>query len=128
MLLTKFCLMGQHQFRDYPDFFQKLYKLFDRNLMHVKYRARFFSQVDIFLSSPYVHNRLLKGCFNAGSLHCYESTSACLFSCSLNLCFASTIASCQLNWLRHSLSVWHAWDCPVHRPPLLLSSHSFITC
>ena len=39
---------------DYPDFFKKLYMLFDRNLMHVKYRARFFSQVDIFLSSPYV--------------------------------------------------------------------------
>ncbi|KAG0339737.1 hypothetical protein BG004_006694 [Podila humilis] len=46
-----FILITEHNL-DYPDFFQKLYMLFDRNLMHVKYRARFFSQVDIFLSSP----------------------------------------------------------------------------
>ncbi|KAG0030275.1 hypothetical protein BGZ81_002859 [Podila clonocystis] len=46
-----FILITEHNL-DYPDFFHKLYMLFDRNLMHVKYRARFFSQVDIFLSSP----------------------------------------------------------------------------
>ncbi|KAI1319755.1 hypothetical protein EDD11_003140, partial [Mortierella claussenii] len=46
-----FVLITEHNL-DYPDFFKKLYMLFDRNLMHVKYRARFFSQVDIFLSSP----------------------------------------------------------------------------
>ncbi|KAF9585260.1 hypothetical protein BGW38_003158 [Lunasporangiospora selenospora] len=46
-----FVLITEHNL-DYPDFFQKLYLLFDHNLMHAKYRARFFSQVDIFLSSP----------------------------------------------------------------------------
>ena len=36
---------------DYPDFYKKLYALFDRNLMHVKYRSRFFRLVDLFLAS-----------------------------------------------------------------------------
>ncbi|KAF9357905.1 hypothetical protein BGX34_009146 [Mortierella sp. NVP85] len=53
-----FILITEHNL-DYPDFFQKLYKLFDRNLMHVKYRARFFSQVDIFLSSPLLPAQLV---------------------------------------------------------------------
>ncbi|KAF9928816.1 hypothetical protein FBU30_002087 [Linnemannia zychae] len=53
-----FILITEHNL-DYPDFFQKLYMLFDRNLMHVKYRARFFSQVDIFLSSPLLPAQLV---------------------------------------------------------------------
>ncbi|KAF9430235.1 hypothetical protein BGZ76_000913 [Entomortierella beljakovae] len=53
-----FVLITEHNL-DYPDFFKKLYKLFDRNLMHVKYRARFFSQVDIFLSSPLLPAQLV---------------------------------------------------------------------
>ncbi|KAF9148329.1 hypothetical protein BG015_009935 [Linnemannia schmuckeri] len=53
-----FVLITEHNL-DYPDFFQKLYMLFDRNLMHVKYRARFFSQVDIFLSSPLLPAQLV---------------------------------------------------------------------
>lgn len=43
---------GWHIFnRDYPDFYHKLYTLLDRNIMHVKYRSRFFRLLDIFLSS-----------------------------------------------------------------------------
>ncbi|KAF9934147.1 hypothetical protein BGZ65_003868, partial [Modicella reniformis] len=53
-----FVLITEHNL-DYPDFFKKLYKLFDRNLMHAKYRARFFSQVDIFLSSPLLPAQLV---------------------------------------------------------------------
>ncbi|KAF9430919.1 hypothetical protein BGZ94_002048 [Podila epigama] len=53
-----FILITEHNL-DYPDFFHKLYMLFDRNLMHVKYRARFFSQVDIFLSSPLLPAQLV---------------------------------------------------------------------
>ncbi|GJJ69199.1 U3 small nucleolar RNA-associated protein 19 [Entomortierella parvispora] len=53
-----FILITEHNL-DYPDFFKKLYVLFDRNLMHVKYRARFFSQVDIFLSSPLLPAQLV---------------------------------------------------------------------
>ncbi|KAI8138044.1 CBF/Mak21 family-domain-containing protein [Fennellomyces sp. T-0311] len=36
---------------DYPDFYHKLYTLLDRDVMHVKYRSRFFRLLDIFLSS-----------------------------------------------------------------------------
>lgn len=39
---------------DYPNFFPKLYALFDRNLMHVKYRSRFFRLVEMFLSSTHL--------------------------------------------------------------------------
>ncbi|KAF9916077.1 hypothetical protein BX616_004677 [Lobosporangium transversale] len=53
-----FILITEHNL-DYPDFFRKLYMLFDRNLMHVKYRARFFSQVDLFLSSPLLPSQLV---------------------------------------------------------------------
>ncbi|KAJ3182141.1 hypothetical protein HDU85_003183 [Gaertneriomyces sp. JEL0708] len=36
---------------DYPDFYTKLYALFDKNLLHLKYRSRFLRLVDLFLSS-----------------------------------------------------------------------------
>jgi U3 small nucleolar RNA-associated protein 19 len=39
---------------DYPNFFSKLYALLDRNLMHVRYRSRFFRQLDIFLASTHL--------------------------------------------------------------------------
>ncbi|KIO22869.1 hypothetical protein M407DRAFT_27595 [Tulasnella calospora MUT 4182] len=36
---------------DYPDFYTRLYAFVDRNVLHVKYRARFFRLMDLFLSS-----------------------------------------------------------------------------
>ena len=36
---------------DYPEFFPKLYSLLDRNILHVKYRSRFFRLLQTFLSS-----------------------------------------------------------------------------
>ena len=39
---------------DYPNFYEKLYALFDRNLMHVRYRSRFFRLVEIFLNSTHL--------------------------------------------------------------------------
>lgn len=39
---------------DYPDFFTKLYALLEPSVMHVKYRARFFRLVDLFLSSTHL--------------------------------------------------------------------------
>jgi U3 small nucleolar RNA-associated protein 19 len=41
-------------YRDYPDFYRKLYALFQPNIFHVKYRAKFFRLVNIFLKSSYV--------------------------------------------------------------------------
>lgn len=39
---------------DYPDFYTKLYALFDSSILYVKYRARFFRLVDLFLSSTHL--------------------------------------------------------------------------
>ncbi|KAK9477328.1 CBF/Mak21 family-domain-containing protein [Lipomyces japonicus] len=48
-----FVLMHKHNL-DYPNFYQKLYALLDRNLMHVRYRSRFFRLLDLFLSSTHL--------------------------------------------------------------------------
>ncbi|BFZ62157.1 Maturation and nuclear export of 40S ribosomal subunits interacting protein [Saitoella coloradoensis] len=48
-----FQLMQSHNL-DYPNFFKQLYYLFDRNLMHVRYRSRFVRLVDLFLSSTHL--------------------------------------------------------------------------
>jgi U3 small nucleolar RNA-associated protein 19 len=39
---------------DYPDFYTRLYAVLDRNILHVKYRARFFRLLELFLSSTLV--------------------------------------------------------------------------
>jgi U3 small nucleolar RNA-associated protein 19 len=44
---------------DYPDFYLRLYAVLDRNILHVKYRARFFRLLELFLSSTSVAFRLL---------------------------------------------------------------------
>ncbi|RXN11530.1 nucleolar complex 4-like protein [Labeo rohita] len=48
-----FVLIHQHNL-DYPDFYKKLYGLLDPSIFHVKYRARFFHLVNIFLSSTHL--------------------------------------------------------------------------
>ncbi|ORY96914.1 CBF/Mak21 family-domain-containing protein [Syncephalastrum racemosum] len=45
-----FVLITEHSL-EFPDFYPKLYNLLDRDVMHVKYRSRFFRLLDIFLSS-----------------------------------------------------------------------------
>jgi U3 small nucleolar RNA-associated protein 19 len=39
---------------DYPDFYKKLYSLFDVEIFHLKYRARFFYLADLFLMSTHL--------------------------------------------------------------------------
>ncbi|KAL2917284.1 Maturation and nuclear export of 40S ribosomal subunits interacting protein [Polyrhizophydium stewartii] len=48
-----FTLIHEHNL-DYPDFYHKLYALFDTSLLHYKYRARFFRLAELFLSSAYL--------------------------------------------------------------------------
>ncbi|KAJ2721313.1 Maturation and nuclear export of 40S ribosomal subunits interacting protein [Coemansia sp. Benny D115] len=48
-----FTLITDHNL-NYPMFYEKLYALLDRNLFHVKYRARFFRLFDIFLRSSHL--------------------------------------------------------------------------
>ncbi|ORX56974.1 CBF-domain-containing protein [Hesseltinella vesiculosa] len=53
-----FTLMNEHNL-DYPDFYHKLYTLLDRNVLHMKYRSRFFRLLDLFLSSTYLSANLI---------------------------------------------------------------------
>ena len=48
-----FTLIHEHNL-DYPQFYIKLYALFDSNLWHSKYKSRFFRLAELFLSSTYV--------------------------------------------------------------------------
>jgi len=48
-----FTLISKHNL-EYPEFYSKLYQLFTPELLHVKYRARFFHLADIFLSSTHL--------------------------------------------------------------------------
>lgn len=47
-----FSLMQKYNL-EYPNFYTKLYELFDASILHVKYRSRFLRLVDIFLSSTH---------------------------------------------------------------------------
>lgn len=44
---------------DYPNFYIKLYSLFNEDLLHVKYRSRFFRLSDIFLSSTHLPSSII---------------------------------------------------------------------
>ncbi|KAJ2740724.1 Maturation and nuclear export of 40S ribosomal subunits interacting protein, partial [Coemansia sp. BCRC 34301] len=48
-----FTLMDSYNL-NYPQFYEKLYALLDRNLLHVKYRARFFRLFEVFLGSSHL--------------------------------------------------------------------------
>ncbi|XP_078277959.1 nucleolar complex protein 4 homolog [Rhinoraja longicauda] len=48
-----FYLIHQHNL-EYPDFYTKLYSLLEPSVLHVKYRARFFHLLNIFLSSSHL--------------------------------------------------------------------------
>ena len=48
-----FILLHQHNL-DYPQFYNKLYALFEPGIFHIKYRSRFFSLADLFLSSTHL--------------------------------------------------------------------------
>ncbi|XP_078083296.1 nucleolar complex protein 4 homolog [Mustelus asterias] len=48
-----FYLIHHHNL-EYPDFYQKLYSLLEPCVLHVKYRARFFHLLDLFLSSSHL--------------------------------------------------------------------------
>ncbi|XP_064612394.1 nucleolar complex protein 4 homolog [Liolophura sinensis] len=52
-LNSLFILVHQYNL-DYPDFFKKLYALFEPGIFHVKYKARFFHLADLFLTSSHL--------------------------------------------------------------------------
>lgn len=52
-LNSLFVLIHKHNL-DYPDFFKKLYALFEPNVFYMKYQARFFHLADLFLMSTHL--------------------------------------------------------------------------
>ena len=52
-LNSLFILIHQHNL-DYPDFYKKLYSLFDEEIFHMKYRDRFLYLADLFLTSTHL--------------------------------------------------------------------------
>ena len=52
-LNSLFVLIHKHNL-DYPDFFKKLYALFEPNIFYMKYQARFFHLADLFLMSTHL--------------------------------------------------------------------------
>ncbi|XP_045173435.2 nucleolar complex protein 4 homolog B-like [Mercenaria mercenaria] len=53
-----FELIQKHNLH-YPDFYEKLYVLFEPTIFHVKYKARFFYLADLFLSSTHLPSYLV---------------------------------------------------------------------
>ncbi|KAJ7309709.1 hypothetical protein JRQ81_007770 [Phrynocephalus forsythii] len=54
LALNGLFLLILHHNLEYPDFYKKLYSLLDPSVFHVKYRARFFRLLDLFLSSSHL--------------------------------------------------------------------------
>ena len=50
-----YCIVVIHPCdRDYPSFYTRLYAFLDQDLLHLKYRSRFFRLAELFLSSTSV--------------------------------------------------------------------------
>ncbi|THH14571.1 hypothetical protein EW146_g5773 [Bondarzewia mesenterica] len=57
-LNTLFILMQEYNL-DYPSFYTRLYSFLDKDVLHLKHRARFFRLADLFLSSTHLPATLL---------------------------------------------------------------------
>ncbi|KAH8996716.1 CBF/Mak21 family-domain-containing protein [Lactarius akahatsu] len=57
-LNTLFILMQEYNL-DYPSFYTRLYAFLDQDLLHLKYRSRFFRLAELFLSSMHLPATLL---------------------------------------------------------------------
>ncbi|KAG6845195.1 hypothetical protein H0H87_012522 [Tephrocybe sp. NHM501043] len=53
-----FVLMNEYNL-DYPSFYTRLYAFLDRDVLHLKHRARFFRMTELFLSSTHLPANLL---------------------------------------------------------------------
>ena len=54
MALSGLFYLMQNKNLDYPQFYQKLYSLLDKDILHSKHRSRFFRLLDTFLSSTHL--------------------------------------------------------------------------
>eukprot|EP00041_Stephanoeca_diplocostata_P015232 m.289644 g.289644 ORF g.289644 m.289644 type:complete len:698 (+) comp19970_c0_seq1:186-2279(+) len=70
-----FTLMHQYNL-DYPDFYSKLYKLFDGDIFHIKYRSRFFRLADLFLKSTHLPSYIVGAFIKRTSRLCLRAPPA----------------------------------------------------
>ena len=70
-----FTLITKHNL-EYPEFYTKLYQLLTPELLHVKYKARFFHLADIFLSSSHLPAYLVAAFIKRLSRLCLTAPSS----------------------------------------------------
>ena len=78
-LNSLFYLIHNHNL-DYPDFFKKLYALFDRNMLHLKYRARFLKLATLFLRSTHLPAYLVAAFVKRAARLCLFAPPAAIMS------------------------------------------------
>ncbi|KAF2070612.1 hypothetical protein CYY_008069 [Polysphondylium violaceum] len=67
-----FILIHKHNL-EYPDFYKKLYTLFQPGVIYAKYRARFFKLADLFLSSKFLPNYVVAAFIKRSAYLCLIS-------------------------------------------------------
>ena len=73
MALSGLFYLIQEKNLDYPHFYQKLYSLLDANILHSKYRSRFFRLLDNFLASTHLPAALVASFIKRLSRLCLHS-------------------------------------------------------
>ena len=63
---------------DYPSFYSRLYAFLDRDVLHLKHRARFFRLTELFLSSTFVF-RISVGLAIDLNLQAFTINATCIF-------------------------------------------------
>lgn len=69
-----------HHNLDYPDFFGKLYALFDQNMLHLRYRARFLKLADLFLKSTHLPAYLVAAFIKKSARLCLSAPPAAIMT------------------------------------------------
>ena len=76
-LSSVYTLISQHNL-EFPQFYIKLYQLFAPEVMHVKYRARFFHLSSLFLSSTHLPEYLVAAFVKRLARLCLTAPAHCI--------------------------------------------------
>ena len=76
-LSSVYTLISQHNL-EFPQFYVKLYQLFSPEVMHVKYRARFFHLSSLFLSSTHLPEYLVAAFVKRLARLCLTAPAHCI--------------------------------------------------
>ena len=86
---------------DYPSFYSRLYAFLDRDVLHLKHRARFFRLTESFLSSTFVL-RVSVGFDIDSNLQALTINSTCIFR------------EATLKIITYSTASRHHHGCPIY--------------